>query len=180
MTLRAPEIVKKTTTRQTAELNRKLPYTVVTRPPDRSMDDRNWRLHLVYNDRPAKRFTGQAADHLADREPRTSQQAMGRFRVAQKAIASDLSEQIGAWDFTVQFTYRKPSGDKMTTRPFKQRKDRDCNNRAFLPNLRERLADLNNRELEHARIERRVDHRSHSRIGIPVEANLFWKRNRQT
>lgn len=159
---------------------RKLPYMVVIRPPEPTMDDRNWRFHLVYHDRPAMRFTGLASDHFSHMEPGTTQQTMGRYRVAQKAIASDLSEQIGAWDFTVEFVYRKPNGNKMTATPFKQKKDRDCNNRAFLPMLRARLADLNNRELENANIARRVDPRRHQEIGIPVEANRFWARTNGT
>lgn len=137
---------------------RRLPYIAVMHAPDHTNDDRNWHFHLVYHDRPVKRFTGLPADHLKDLPEGAGSKWARRREIAEQALADPATaKHIGQWDFTVPWTYRKrTSGNIVEAKPFEQVKDRECNNRNFIPMLRRHLASLTNRELEKAGVARRV------------------------
>ena len=146
---------------------RKLPYIAVMHAPDHTNDDRNWHFHLVYHDRPVKRFTGDEADHLWKLDDDAPKQVADRHAVAKAALASGMEEHIGKWDFSVPHTYkRKSNRETVTTFPFTQQKDREVTRRPFIPSLRKKLADLTNRELEAAQKDRRLDPRRYSEMGI--------------
>ena len=147
--------------------DRRLPFLAVMHAPDHHNDERNWHFHLIFHDRPAKRFTCRAEDHLWSLEAGASADAKRKYDIAQQALADPaVQAQTGQWDFTVAHRYQKPSGGWKATRPFQQPKDRSCNSKDFLTKLRAMLADLTNRELAAAEVERRVDPRSFKKMGI--------------
>ncbi len=151
---------------------RNLPHIAVMHAPDHTNDDRNWHFHLVYHDRPARRFTGLAENHIIEPAPDAAKQVKDRHAIAQAAMATDLSEYLGAWDFSVPYSYvQKSCRNRKTAHPFAQPKDRDCNKRDFIPLLRRNLAHLTNRELEAEGIDRRVDPRRYSEMGIHKESD---------
>ena len=151
---------------------RNLPHIAVMHAPDHTNDDRNWHFHLVYHDRPARRFTGLAENHIIEPAPDAAKQVKDRHAIAQAAMATDLSEYLGAWDFSVPYSYvQKSCRTRKTAHPFAQPKDRDCNKRDFVPLLRRNLAHLTNRELEAEGIDRRVDPRRYSEMGIHKESD---------
>ena len=152
---------------------RNLPHIAVMHAPDHTNDDRNWHFHLVYHDRPAKRFTGLAEDHLPALDPNAGERTIQKHQIKVQAISDPaIQKHVGRWDFTVPYTYRKKvSGNIIETTPFSQFKDRDCNKREFVPLLRSNLAYLTNRELEAEGIDRRVDPRRYSEMGIHKESD---------
>ena len=146
---------------------RKLPFIAVMHAPDHTNDDRNWHFHLVYHDRPVKRFTGDANDHMWELQADAGSKKTRQHEILKSTIgAPELKEHIGKWDFMVPWKYRKPNRHTMTTYPFTQDKDREVNGRKFIPSLRKKLAELTNRELEAAKKERRLDPRKYSEMGI--------------
>lgn len=151
---------------------RNLPHIAVMHAPDHTNDDRNWHFHLVYHDRPARRFTGLAEDHLKELPLNAGSKTLRQHEIMAEAINDPaIQKHVGAWDFTVPWSYRKANRHTMTTTPFAQHKDRDCNNRDFVPLLRRNLAYLTNRELEAEGIDRRVDPRRYSEMGIHKESD---------
>lgn len=140
--------------------------------PDHTNDDRNWHFHLVYHDRPAKRFTGKAEDHLWDLEPGAGEKKIRQHDIAKQALADPaIQKYIGEWDFAVPWSYKRADRHTVTSTPFAQPKDRDCNKRDFVPMLRRTLAQLTNRELEAEGIDRRVDPRRYSEMGIHKDSD---------
>ncbi|MAL26402.1 MAG: hypothetical protein CL820_11010 [Croceicoccus sp.] len=151
---------------------RSLPHIAVMHAPDHTNDDRNWHFHLVYHDRPVRRFTGLAQDHLKPLSPAAGPKTIRQHQIMADAINDPaIQKYVGQWDFTVPWSYRKANRHTMTTTPFAQFKDRDCNKREFVPTLRRNLAYLTNRELEAEGIERRVDPRRYSEMGIHKESD---------
>ncbi|GGD81118.1 MobA/MobL family protein [Croceicoccus mobilis] len=152
----------------TAEFEaRSLPYVAVMHAPDHTNDDRNWHFHLVYHDRPSKRFTGQAEDHIVPLKDGAGSKSIAQSKLRKDALGDPAVQAcIGQWDFMVPYEYRKPSGRRKVTYPFQQPKDRDCNKREFIPMLRRRLSQLTNRELEAAGSIRRTNPRRYTEIGI--------------
>ena len=146
---------------------RNLPYISVMHAPDHTNDDRNWHFHLVYHDRPVKRFTGDANDHMWDLPEDAGSKKTRQHEILQSTVgAPELEEHKGKWDFTVPWTYKKADRHTKTTYPFTQDKDREVTRRPFIPSLRKKLADLTNRELEAAQKDRRLDPRKYSEMGI--------------
>jgi len=146
---------------------RKLPYIAVIHAPDHTNDDRNWHFHLVYHDRPVKRFTGDTNDHMWDLPEDAGSKKARQHEILKSTVGSpELEQHKGKWDFMVPWKYRKPNRHTMTTYPFTQDKDREVTRRPFIPSLRKKLADLTNRELEAAQKERRLDPRRYSEMGI--------------
>ncbi len=151
---------------------RSLPHIAVMHAPDHTNDDRNWHFHLVYHDRPARRFTGLAEDHLKPLSPEAGPKTVRQHEIMTDAINdAAIQKHVGQWDFTVPWTYKRADRHIVTTTPFAQFKDRDCNKRDFIPMLRRSVADLTNRELEAEGIERRVDPRRYSEMGIHKESD---------
>lgn len=151
---------------------RGLPYIAVMHAPDHTNDDRNWHFHLVYHDRPAKRFTCEAVDHLQNLAKANSAQAEQKLKVATAALADPaIKKQVGQWDFAIQYTYTRSNRHTSTVAPFAQPKDREVTRRPFVPMLRRRLSLLTNRELEAAGAARRVDPRRYDEMGIHKESD---------
>ena len=151
---------------------RNLPHIAVMHAPDHTNDDRNWHFHLVYHDRPVRRFTGLAEDHLKELPLKAGSKTVRQHEIMAEAINDPaIQKHVGSWDFTVPWSYRKANRHTMTTTPFAQMKDRDCNKRDFIPLLRRNLAHLTNRELEAEGIDRRVDPRRYSVMGIHKESD---------
>ena len=153
---------------------RNLPYISVMHAPDHTNDDRNWHFHLVYHDRPVKRFTGDANDHMWDLPEDAGSKKTRQHEILQSTVgAPELEEHKGKWDFMVPWQYKKPvSRNIMTTYPFTQDKDREVTRRPFIPSLRKKLAELTNRELEAAQKDRRLDPRKYSEMGIHKAPDL--------
>lgn len=76
----------------------------------------------------------------------------------------------GRWDFEAKETIVRSNRMKRDTYPHRQDKLREVNDRKWVPNLRKRLADITNDHLERANIERRLDPRRYSEMGIHREA----------
>lgn len=145
---------------------RGLPYISVMHAPDHTNDDRNWHFHLVYHDRPVKRFTGDEGDHLWKLDDDAPKQVADRHAVAKAALAAGMKEHIGKWDFAVPYEYQTACRHKKIAFPFTQQKNREVTRRPFIPSLRKKLAELTNRELEAAQKDRRLDPRRYSEMGI--------------
>lgn len=146
---------------------RNLPYVAVMHAPDHTNSDKNWHFHLIYHDRPAQRFTGDASNHIKPLRENATDYAKRQHDIAHEAILNkDVIAQEGEWDFTVRMTYRQKCRHVQTAYPFAQKKSRECNKRDFVPKLRKVLADITNEELESAGHRRRLDPRSYADIGI--------------
>lgn len=152
--------------------NRGLPYIAVMHAPDHTNDERNWHFHLVYHDRPARRFTGRREDHLHELPDRASKAAKSSHAIAERAFESNLTKWHSRWDFEVEVEYEQKDGRKKKARPFVQNKDRDCNHRDFVPKLRRKLASLTNVELEKAGLARRLDPRRHEAMAIDKKPDV--------
>lgn len=153
---------------------RNLPFIAVMHSPDHTNDDRNWHFHLVYHDRPVKKFTGKAEDHLWELPKEAGSKIQRQYEILQSTIGSkDLEQYAGKWDFMVPWEYKKKvSRNKIETYPFAQAKNREVNNRKFIPSLRKKLAELTNHELEKAKLDRRLDPRKYSEMGIHKKADV--------
>jgi hypothetical protein len=151
---------------------RQLPYIAVMHAPDHTNDDRNWHFHLVYHDRPAKRFTGEAKDHLKSCPADAGSKKVRQHEIAIEALAdSAIQKHVGKWDFTVPWSYKRSNRHTVETTPFAQFKDREVTRRPFIPMLRRHLASLTNRELEAAGVARRVDPRRYTEMGIHKDSD---------
>ncbi|MBS7671541.1 MobA/MobL family protein [Croceicoccus gelatinilyticus] len=151
---------------------RNLPFIAVMHAPDHTNDDRNWHFHLVYHDRPAKRFTAQPEDHLQEPNEKAGPKKQRQHEIAEQAINDPaIRQHVGQWDFTVPWTYRKPNRHMMKTNPFEQQKDREVTRASFIPTLRRQLANLTNNELAAAGVARRLDPRRYDQMGIEKEAD---------
>lgn len=147
-----------------------LPYVAVMHAPDHANNDKNWHFHLAYYERPCSRFTGEAEDYLA-KKPKDNWRAEAMHDLKAKALASgDLEQYVGQWDFAVPVTHKTKCSHTRKSFPFAQDKDRDCTKRDFPLQLRKRLAELTNDELEVAGVERRLDPRRFAEMGIEKEA----------
>lgn len=132
---------------------RKLPFVAVMHAPDHTNDARNWHFHLVYYDRPCSRLDqGRIDNHFANLDPSSNLKA------------GDV--KVGDWDFAVVEQKKDKWRNKWVDSPFAQDKDRDINSEKWIGMLRERLAEITNDHLEEYGVERRVDARRHSEMGI--------------
>lgn len=118
-------------------------YTGVIHKPDGHNDPRNYHLHVVAYDRPCR-----------------------------------FLPEYGMWDFEVDEVYVDPkSGKERTRHPHRQNKIREASGRPdngdpqttglnFIPGLRAKFAEINNAVLEARGINRRLDPRKYSEMGI--------------
>jgi len=67
---------------------RNLPFIAVMHAPDHANDDRNWHFHLVYHDRPTRRFTGMADDRLWDLPADAPKQVADRHKITKAGLAT--------------------------------------------------------------------------------------------
>lgn len=136
---------------------RNLPFVSVMHAPDHTNDARNWHFHLVYYDRPCSRVTEQQVQENATR----------RNEAGEVKPVKPNMDHVGLWDFAVSETYLRPGRyEKRTNYPYRQEKDREINSEKWIGALRERLAEITNDHLEEYGVERRVDARRHSEMGI--------------
>jgi len=111
-------------------------YTIALHEPDEHNDDRNYHLHLVAHDRPAKLIDGQWDFTIA--KPVEGQSGRLTFSERQrKVVVERLKTATNRGDFE-----------------------------AFLKDLRSRYADICNDELRNARQTRLFDPRRYSEMGI--------------
>ena len=147
-----------------------LPYVAVMHAPDHTNNVKNWHFHLAYYERPCRRFSEIAKEHLPD-EPKHNDRARAIYDRKEKALASgELNNYVGQWDFTVPVTHKTKCGHRRTTFPFFQDKDRECNHHSFPLKLRKMLAEFTNDELQAAGQLRRVDPRRYEEMGINKQA----------
>lgn len=74
----------------------------------------------------------------------------------------------GQWDFAISEERRDKHRNKWTCYPHRQAKERLCNRPEWLVGLRKRLAEITNDHLEAGKIDRRLDPRKYSEMGIHV------------
>jgi hypothetical protein len=134
--------------------DRKLPYVAVMHAPDHTNNDKNWHFHLVYYDRPCDRLTPARIDaHFANLDP------------SSKLTRNEVAP--GMWDFSVVEHKKDKWRNKWVDHPFSQDKVKEVTRQQdWIETLRKRLAVITNDHLEEAGIERRVDPRRHSEMGI--------------
>lgn len=137
----------------------RLPYVAVMHAPDHTNSDKNWHFHLVYYDRPADRLTESRIKAYAEQQAeKTGAQA-----------EADLS-LVGRWDFDIVAHKRDKWRNRWTDNPFMQPKvERVAQTNTWIAELRQSLSDITNDHLERAGINRRLDHRRHSEMGIHAE-----------
>lgn len=137
---------------------RKLPFVSVMHAPDHTNDDKNWHFHLVYYDRPCSRVTEEQVIENAQRRNDAGEV---------KHVKPDMTH-VGQWDFSVSETYLRPGRyEKRTNYPYAQQKVKEVGrHQDWIEKLRKRLADITNDHLQEAGIERRLDPRRHSEMGI--------------
>lgn len=130
---------------------RKLPFVAVMHAPDHTNDARNWHFHLVYHDRPSKKVSQDAIDEY----------------VSSKGRESDPMD-AGQWDFAVKDReHDKKNWNNRVIYPFAQPKVEEvAQDKKWIEILRKRLAEITNDHLEEYGVERRVDARRHSEMGI--------------
>ena len=134
--------------------SRKLPYIGVMHAPDHTNNDKNWHFHLVYYDRPIRRVTQEEIDAYV----------AAKGRKAEPMVA-------GQWDFEIQDReHDTKNGNNRIIYPFRQQKNRDAvRSKEWIDQLRNRLAEITNDHLERASVERRLDPRRHSEMGIHAD-----------
>jgi hypothetical protein len=137
---------------------RKLPFVSVMHAPDHTNSDKNWHFHLVYYDRPASRIT----------EEMVLENTRKRNEADPERPCSPNMDHVGKWDFTIRESYLRPGKNyERTNSPYIQKKVEEvAQDNKWIQRLRKRLADITNDHLERGGIERRVDHRRHSEMGI--------------
>lgn len=146
---------------------RGVPYMAVMHAPDHTNSATNWHFHLIYHDRPARRFTGQAEDHLPTLDARATPYKKRQWEIAAEGLQQTATQaQIGKWDFDVEVSYKQRCRRTVKSRPYAQNKNREVTRKTFVPMLRQRLADLTNEELARVGEKRRLDPRRYSEIGI--------------
>jgi len=135
---------------------RNLPYVSVMHAPDHTNNDKNWHFHLVYYDRPCRRLTAEdIANTPADENPKN------------KVVEPVPQTAVGDWDFTVAEKYKTSSREIRERYPFAQEKVKEVSRQQdWIEKLRGTLADITNDHLQEGRVQRRVDPRRHSEMGI--------------
>ena len=150
--------------------DKKLPYVAVMHAPDHANNKKNWHFHLAYYERPCRRFSGEADDHLPKNPPANNWRAQAIYDLKAKALASgDLEQFIDQWDFTVPVKHKTKCGHTRLTYPFFQDKIRECNHKNLPWELRKKLAEFTNDELMAAGLGRCVDPRRYDEMGISKE-----------
>lgn len=76
----------------------------------------------------------------------------------------------GRWDFEVEETYKRDNRMTRTHFPHRQDKLKEVNEKTWIPKMRKRLAEITNDHMQMAGLERRVDPRRYSEMGIHREA----------
>lgn len=146
---------------------RAVPYMAVMHAPDHTNNATNWHFHLIYHDRPARRFTGKAEDHLPPLNGNATPYKKRQWEIAAGGLhQAETQAQIGKWDFDVEVSYKQRCRRTVKSRPYAQNKNREVTRKTFVPMLRQRLADLTNEELARVGETRRLDPRKYSEIGI--------------
>lgn len=128
---------------------RKMPFVAVMHAPDHHNNEKNWHFHLIYYDRPCRRIS--ASDIVG---------------LDRRGFRTDALEP-GMWDFTVVTPKRGRTNGKAT--PLKQNKVAEVTGDAWITTLRHELAAITNRHLERAGIERRLDPRRYTEMGIVAD-----------
>lgn len=128
---------------------RKMPFVAVMHAPDHHNNEKNWHFHLIYYDRPCHRIS--ASDIVA---------------LDRRGFRTDALEP-GMWDFTVVTPKRGRTNGKAT--PLKQNKVAEVTGDAWINTLRHELAVITNRHLERAGVERRLDPRRYTEMGIVAD-----------
>lgn len=128
---------------------RKMPFVAVMHAPDHHNNEKNWHFHLIYYDRPCRRIS---APDIA--------------RLGKRGFNTDSLEP-GMWDFAVVTPKRGRTNGKAT--PLKQNKVAEVTGEAWIKNLRHELAAITNRHLERAGVERRLDPRTYTEMGIVAD-----------
>lgn len=142
---------------------RKLPFVAVMHAPDHHNHEKNWHFHLIYYDRPSRRIDDS---DIAD--------------LSKRGFSTD-SLRAGMWDFSVVTPKRGRTNGRAT--PLKQNKVSEVTGQKWINNLREELANIVNRNLALRGIERRVDPRRYTEMGIvadPQEHLGSWQAAAET
>jgi len=127
---------------------RSLPYSAVIHAPDEHNDRRNYHLHIVYSDRPAK-----------------------------KIIEPTNPEIHNKWDFSIVETYTNKYRKTRKRRPYRQNKLREASNGKWIPILRQKWANMANDVLEKAGHTKRYDPRSYEEMGITKAPSIHLGTN---
>ncbi|MCE7797364.1 MobA/MobL family protein [Sphingobium sufflavum] len=125
---------------------RKMPFVAVMHAPDHHNNEKNWHFHLIYYDRPCRRITETDIANLENRGFKT------------------VGLEPGMWDFTVVTPKRGRTNGKAT--PIKQKKVDGITDKTWIKTLREELAAITNHHLARAGVERRLDPRRYTEMGI--------------
>ena len=114
-------------------------YWAAIHAPDAHNDSRNFHLHVVFSDLPARKIRDKSGQRV--------------------------------WDFTIlELREDKENRNKRWRRPYRQLRDRTFSARDWIKQTRERVAEFVNDALAEAGVERRVDPRSYSDMGIDSRA----------
>lgn len=135
---------------------RKLPFVAVMHAPDHTNNDKNWHFHLVYYDRPCRRLTAEdVANTPPDPNPKNT------------VVEPVPATAVGDWDFTAVEKYKTSSREVRERRPFAQEKVKEVSRQQdWVEKMRVRLAEITNDHLQEAGVERRLDPRRHTEMGI--------------
>jgi MobA/MobL family len=85
-------------------------------------------------------------------------------RPAKRMLHPETGQPV--WDFTIVETKILPNRLKRQHRPYRQPKDRDLNNKNWIPMQRRRFSKLMNEYLARAGVDRKTDHRKYKQMGI--------------
>ena len=150
---------------------RDLPNTFVVHKPDYRNDEKNWHFHGAIYDRPSKIFDNTPSC-LHDLTAKSTSAEKKRHKNANDLIGDPgLDKYIGQWDFGVVWMKPKKSRNKVPTTPFRQNKDRYCNDEHFPEIIRQLLAELCNEQLALEGCQRRYDPRTFDNMGISKKAD---------
>lgn len=116
-------------------------YTAAIHAPDAHNDARNYHLHVVFHDRPAKMNAAMG---------------MWDFEVA------EVFERKGE----IRTRYPLRQNKLRMVRGFEDGMDPEASGRNFIPGLRRTFSQITNEALERAGIERRYDPRTYKAMGI--------------
>jgi hypothetical protein len=117
---------------------RQIRYWAAIHAPDAHNNARNFHLHVVFSDRPARKVRDKSGQRV--------------------------------WDFTILEMHEdKANRNKRWRRPYQQNRDRTFSARRWIKQTRERVAEFVNDALAEAGVERRVDPRRYSEMGINRE-----------
>lgn len=149
-----------------------VPYVLVIHRPTAENHEKNWHFHLIYYDRPAERFDPEKMRARLHTDPETKAGYDKRYGKFFEAALKDpeVLAQAGLYDFEVCYTKSDARGREKTVRPFKQNKNRDFTKPNFVPDLRDKIAEISNRELERVGARRRVSAAKFEQLGIHKKA----------